>query len=433
MSKLRKTKFTTAIRKAEKSSNKADMSSRGAAVSSLHILFWQRKSGNKPGFVTINCRLTYQGKRKDASTGIQCQVGAFDPIRQTTPKDPDTARLLSELYNRLQATYADLRITGRPVSSELIWNAANGVLPQEPEYSLINCIELFFAQREEEHKLKEITTSYFKKLRTWNDRLTTFAKTTYGKEPELEDVKPADAKRLLLWLKKEYNYTNNVAVMIVAHFKRVLNFALENEWITRNPLMNYRRKLDKYKTDRLTEAEVDTLRTAEIFAPAVEHIRRAFVFQCYTGLSYAELCRVNVNNILVDQRTGAEYIKISRTKTGVEANIPLVQEARKIIDSFADHPARARYGLLIPMISNQKYNVALKQLAGLVGIQKRITSHVARRTAATIYLKKGAPLESVASMLGHASTQVTQRHYTVMDSERVVRDFNSITELSKVS
>lgn len=426
MAKLKNSKYTTATRIA------ARQKVRRIQVDKLSILFWQRLKGNRKGFVTINCRITYQGKRHDVSTGINCAVGAFDAFRQTTPKDHNTALLLAELLNRLQATYADFRITGRPIDARLIWMAANGVLPQVPDYDIARCIDLFHAQCEKEHQVGDIALSTFKKHRTWNKRLKAFSALTYGKDGELEDIKPADSKRLFLWL-KEYGYSHNVATMIVLHFKRVLNFALENEWIIRNPFMNYRRNLDKYKTERLTEDEVENLRTADIFAPAVEHIRRAFVFQCYTGLSYAELCRVTLNNILIDQRTGAEYIKISRAKTGIESNIPLVQEARKIIDSFAEHPARLRHGLLIPLLSNQKYNVHLKQLAGLVGIDKRITSHTARRTAATIYLKKGAALESVASMLGHANTQVTQKHYTVMDSGRVIDDFDRITTLSKVS
>lgn len=425
MAKLRNSKYTTATRKAAR--NKA----RRIQADKLTILFWQRVKGNRKGLVTINCRMTYKGKRHDVSTGIQCPEGAFDAFRQTTPKDHNTAMLLADLLNRLQATYADFRITGRPIDARLIWMAANGVLPQVPDYGIARCIDLFHARCEKEFEIGEIALSSFKKHRTWHKRIKEFSAVTYGKDGELEDIKPADAKGFFLWL-KEYGYSHNVACMMVLHFKRILNFAIENEWITRNPLMNYKRKLERYDTDRLTEDEVENLRTAEIFAPAVEHIRRAFVFQCYTGLSYAELVRVTQNNILIDQRTGAEYIKISRAKTGIESNIPLVLEARKIIDSFADHPERQRHGLLIPLLSNQKYNVHLKQLAGLVGIQKKITSHTARRTAATIYLKKGAALESVASMLGHANTQVTQRHYTVMDSERVVRDFNAITDLSKV-
>lgn len=427
MAKLRNSKYTTATRKA------ARVKGRCTQAGKFSILFWQRSAGNRHGYVTINCRLTYTGqKRKDASTGIQCREGEFDSQAQTIPNNVNAARLLSELNFRLQATYSDFRLTGRPIDSGLIWDAANGLLPKVPDYNILKCLESFFAQRTEEHEIGEVALSTFKKWRTWHKRLKAFSATSYGIDGELEDITPADAKRLLIWLKKEHDYTNNVAVMIVGHFKRVLNFALENEWINRNPLMNYRRKFERLNTERLTDDEVENLRTADIFAPVVEHIRRAFVFQCYTGLSYAELAKVTVNNILVDKRTGAEYIKINRTKTGVESNIPLVQEARKIIDTFSDHPARMESGLLIPIISNQRYNGHLKQLAGLVGLQKRLTSHVARRTAATNYLNKGAALESVSAMLGHTNTQVTQKHYTKTSSERVVGDFDKIVTLSKV-
>jgi integrase len=428
MAKLRNSKYTTSTRKAARDKSKRKQTGK------FNILFWQRTTGNREGYVTINCRLTYTGqRRKDVSTGIQCKVGEFDGQTQTTPNDPNAARLLSELHFRLQATFADFRITGRPVEVDLIWRAANGILPQVPDFNIMKCLETFFTQRKEEYEIGEVTLSTFKKWRTWNKRLKAFLVATYGTDGELEDITPADAKKLLIWLKKEHGYTNNVAVMIVGHFKRILNFALENEWIIRNPLMNYRRKFERMNTERLTEDEVETLRTAEIFAPAVEHIRRAFIFQIFTGLSYAELSAVTVDNILIDERTRAEYIKISRAKTQIEANIPLRLEARKIIDSFADHPARIERGLLIPIISNQKYNTHLKQLAGLVGIKKRLTTHMARRTAATLYLNMGVPLESVSAMLGHTNTQVTQKHYTRINEGRIIDDMDGKVTLSRVS
>ena len=82
-------------------------------------------------------------------------------------------------------------------------------------------------------------------------------------------------------------------------------------------------------------------------------------------------------------------------------------------------------------MSNQKYNIYLKQLAGVCGITKRLTTHVARRTAATYYLNIGMSDESVSAMLGHTNTAMTRKHYAVMRPERVIRDFKNAINPSR--
>lgn len=423
MTKLRKTNVTSL---ADNFSRKANLRT---PTNRLCILFWQRRC-KTPGYVMINCRLTYNGQRHDASTGLKCLRGQFDPLNQCMVSNPEYDILLEDLVTKINSTHADFRITGRPIDLRLLWIVVKGQTPEMPENDLLGCINEFYQQRKEEYDLGRLAKATFKKMTTWNKRITSFSIAVYGKNGAIDDVKPGDSHKLLLWLQREHGCANNSAVMIVAHFKRILSFALENEWITRNPFMNYRRKFEKLSNERLTESEIDALRTAEIFAPAVEHIRRAFVFQCYTGLPYIELARVTESHIIIDEKTGAEYIKINRTKTGTESIIPLTLEARVIIDSFSEHPLRKEKGLLIPIMSNQKYNVHLKQLSGLVGLGKRLTTHVARRTAATLFLTKGAPLESVSAMLGHTNTMTTQKHYSVTRPERVIRDIQAITKLS---
>ncbi|PSL25718.1 site-specific integrase [Dyadobacter jiangsuensis] len=396
------------------------------AAGRVSVLFWQHTSKS----TVIYCRLTCNGKRYDRSTGLKCSKGEFDTQTQRFTNNHAFNTILNDIVARVHSAQADFRLAGRSIKLEELWMLANGISPKKQQSNLLHCIDRFHKQRTEEYELGRTSLATFKKMATWNKLINLFSAESYGKDGEIQNVKPADAHRFLLWLQKRFNHSNNYACMVVEHFKRMLNFAVENEWIVRNPFMNYRRKFDKLQTERLTEAEVDKLRTAAIFAPAVDHIRTAFIFQCYTGLPYAELVRVSESNIIADEKTGAEYLKIDRSKTGTESIIPLTMEARKIINSFADHPVRKEKGLLIPMISNQKYNVHLKQLAGLVGLNKTLTSHVARRTAATLFLTKGAPLESVSAMLGHTNTKTTQRHYSVTRPERVIRDIQAITPLS---
>jgi site-specific recombinase XerD len=71
---------------------------------------------------------------------------------------------------------------------------------------------------------------------------------------------------------------------------------------------------------------------------------------------------------------------------------------------------------LLPVMSNQKMNGYLKEIADLCEITKLLTFHIARHTfATTVTLNNGVPIESVAKMMGHTSIKTTQIYAKVLD------------------
>ena len=74
--------------------------------------------------------------------------------------------------------------------------------------------------------------------------------------------------------------------------------------------------------------------------------------------------------------------------------------------------------LVLPVLSNQKMNAYIKEIATLAGISKNLTFHLARHTfATTVTLSNGVPIESVSKMLGHTSLKTTQIYAKVLDSK----------------
>lgn len=70
----------------------------------------------------------------------------------------------------------------------------------------------------------------------------------------------------------------------------------------------------------------------------------------------------------------------------------------------------------LPVPSNQKMNGYLKEIAAMCGIDKILTSHIARHTfATTITLSNGVPIETVSKMLGHSSIKQTQHYAKILD------------------
>jgi site-specific recombinase XerD len=94
----------------------------------------------------------------------------------------------------------------------------------------------------------------------------------------------------------------------------------------------------------------------------------------------------------------------------------LLPPALEIIEKYRTDPECNADGKLLPVISNQKLNSYLSEIAGLCGIEKKLTTHVARHTfATTVTLSQGVPIETVSKMLGHTSLKTTQIYAKVVD------------------
>ena len=71
-------------------------------------------------------------------------------------------------------------------------------------------------------------------------------------------------------------------------------------------------------------------------------------------------------------------------------------------------------------------NAYLKEIADLCGIKKRLTTHIARHTAATVvFLDNEVSMENVAKILGHANIKMTQHYAKVLDSS-IMRDMQKV-------
>ena len=141
--------------------------------------------------------------------------------------------------------------------------------------------------------------------------------------------------------------------------------------------------------------------------PSIDRIRDLFLFQCFTGLAYADFEKFNFEKD-VEERNGKYIVSDRRKKTNEDYKIVLLTPAIEILK---------KYDYKLPIISNQKYNVSLKVVAQYAGIDKNITTHMGRHTFAVFALNNGVPIEIVAKMLGHTNIRTTQVYAKVLNSE----------------
>ena len=143
-------------------------------------------------------------------------------------------------------------------------------------------------------------------------------------------------------------------------------------------------------------------------------VRDMFVFQCYTGMAYADMMQFSLDRC---QRVGDDLTySAQRVKTGVSFYIRVLPKALAIAQ---------KYGGRLPNVADQVCNSNLKTISTAAGITKRLTTHVGRHTFATWALRNGVPIERLAKMLGHRRITQTQR-YAKLLAEDVYGEFDKL-------
>ena len=210
---------------------------------------------------------------------------------------------------------------------------------------------------------------------------------------------------------------HNAIVKHILRLRKVVNIAIRNEWITHDPFGKFVGKCSYKQRDYLTKDELNSIENKIFTIKRLEQVKDLFIFSCYTGLSYIDAQNLTRNNLAIGI-DGELWVKTHRQKTSTEVNLPLLPTARNIIEKYQYNPRVFQSGKLLPEISNQKLNAYLKEVADVCGIQKSLTTHVARHTfATTVTLTNGVPIESVSKMLGHTSIKTTQIYAKIIDSK----------------
>jgi len=210
--------------------------------------------------------------------------------------------------------------------------------------------------------------------------------------------------------------SRNTTNKYLSHLIKMINIALDNEWIAKNPFRQFKMKNKEVVKEFLTENEIQILLGKVFTIKRLELVRDIFAFCCLTGLAFVDVEKLTPDNI----HTGIDgnlWVHIRRQKTNTASHIPLIPQALKIIDKYKDHPLSVNKGSVLPVLSNQKMNAYLKEIADVCGITKNLTMHTARHTFATYALTKGVPIETVAKILGHKDLKTTQIYAKIIDSK----------------
>src|SRR5690606_28294598 len=198
---------------------------------------------------------------------------------------------------------------------------------------------------------------------------------------------------------------------------KIIKICLANDWLDKNPFSNYKSKIKEVERAFLSEEELQSILNKDFKSERLALVRDIFLFSCFTGLAYIDvknLTRSHIN-IGID---GEKWIHTHRQKTESASKIPVLPITQMIIDKYSTHPQSVNQKKLLPILSNQKMNAYLKEIAAICEIEKELTFHIARHTfATTVTLTNGVPIESVSKMLGHKNIKTTPHYAKILDKK----------------
>ena len=202
-----------------------------------------------------------------------------------------------------------------------------------------------------------------------------------------------------------------VAKRKVSAIKTALEIAFDREKIQKynlgSTLRDIKVKRKKEEIIFLTPEEIQRLQNKKKLIQRLEEERDVFLFQCATGLAHCDVALFNQNpHTKLIKRDKQDWIFFTRGKNGKRIEVPLFSTARQILE---------KYNYALPIKSNGKRNSYLKEIADLCGIEKNLTTHVARRTFGTILLCfEKVSLPVVSRLLSHSNISVTLKHYAAI-------------------
>lgn len=384
----------------------------------INILFYSRASKKTTdNLVPIYMRVTINGGRFETSTQRYVETTKWSTTAGKMKGNTEEARSLNTyldiLKNKVYVHQKEIIQAGEPLTIDIFKEKWLGIT-EKPRMLL----EIFRQHNSQIGQLvgREFAKSTLSKYSTALEHINTFIKWKYNTaDVDIKKLSYEFITDFEFWLKSVKNCNHNSAIKYIGNFRKIVNYCLKSGWLVKDPFFGFKMAKKEVVREFLTEDELATMAGKKFEVDRLSQVRDIFLFSCYTGLAYVDVHKLRRSQIAkgVD---GDQWIFTSRQKTDTPSRIPLLSAAKDIIVKYSAHPKCINEDRLLPVLSNQKMNAYLKEIADMCKIHKQLTFHIARHTfATTVTLSNGVPIESVSKMLGHRSIKITQHYAKILD------------------
>lgn len=382
----------------------------------IKILFWLNKGRiNKKGLSALMCRITHNNERKQLSTGFMISVDKWDASKGKVKGNDEYATQVNTYIrnttNRLLEIFNELSKKG-DVYLERLYNIYIG--KDEDNMTLMQLVNYHNEQMRSRLGV-DYAVATLKKYEVTKNKLLRFLKSEDIKDIRLKDLTRKFIADFDIYMKLKEGNDQNTTTKHCKNLKTMANLAVFNGWLEKTPFDGYK---TPYKIKEKVFLSIDELRLLEekhFKINRLELVKDLFLFQCFTGLAFADMEKLVGKDISIGI-DGSKWIITYRRKTDVRSAIPLLPTAIRVIEKYNPEYSSKLDQKLLPVYTNQKFNSYLQEIAEIVGINKTLTSHAGRRTfATTVALANGVSIETISKILGHSSTKITHQYAVVTD------------------
>lgn len=396
----------------------------------VSILFYAKKAkASVNGLVPIYTRITINGKRIELSTNRFVETSKWSVEAGKMKGSSEEARSINSHLTLLKTQIIDAQMglihKKLPVTIESLKCKILGI--DERARMLVPIFQ------DHNNKIKELVGKEYapgtlERYTTSLKHTIEFLEWKYNvSDIEISKINHSFITDYEFYLRSVRNCANNTAVKYIKNFSKIIKICLANDWLEKNPFANYKSKIREVERVYLTETEIQDIIEKDLESERLSLVRDIFLFSCFTGLAYIDVKNLTKSHISLGI-DGEKWIFTHRQKTESASKIPILPVTQMIIDKYENNSQCINGNKLLPILSNQKMNAYLKEIAGICKIDKELTFHIARHTfATTVTLTNGVPIESVSKMLGHKNLRTTQHYAKVLDRKvsedmKILRD-----------
>lgn len=386
--------------------------------STFSVLFFiKRKKLLKNGDAPVYMRITIDGRFLETSLKRGVSPKLWNEKKQrSTGRDRLSIELndyLDTTLTRIYRIHQQLIDECKPVNPQTVMNVYQGRAEQPKMLR-----EVFRHENAKYRQLLEIgdvvlgTVLRYERTERY---IGEFMKKNYNVEDmPFRAIDNEFVRNFHIFLKVDKKAEQNTANKYCKNLKKIVRLALDNNWMEVNPFQGIKFSAKATTREFLSEKELTTLMKKDFEVERLNVVRDIFVFCSLTGLAFSDVAALRPEHISVDDE-GNYWIHKARQKTKNMCSIPYLESARAIADKYREHPTCVAKGVVLPVLSNQRMNSYLTEIADCCGIKKSLTTHIARHSFACLALANGVSMEIIARMLGHSDIKTTKIYAKVVD------------------
>jgi site-specific recombinase XerD len=393
------------------------MSSRTSFGLTFYI---NRAKEKKNGECPVMLRININGERAVLQLKRYLKSEDWDTTRYVMKGRSNEARIFNDYLEAVRVKahkkYNELLSLTDDVTPQMLRDAILGVNTAKTR----TVIDIWQDHVDGLQKLigKENTYATYQKHNTAKNHFQKFLQKYYRvNDVSIKAVDHHMIQQYNMYLKTEKGCNSNTATKFLQNLKRITCISMRNGWLLKDPFVGISLSIKEVDRPYLTMEEIQTLIDYDSNIERLKRVRDIFIFSCYTGLAYIDVKKLKKAEVEGSEELGY-WIRTRRQKTDARANIPLLDIPMDIINNYCRLDLLMPEDPILPVLSNQKINAYLKELADVCGIHKELTFHVARHSFATsVTMTNGVPMETVSKMLGHKNMKSTQHYARIVDQK----------------